>query len=71
MRTHHRARLTWPEVLSIRNLFSHPHPPPIRAVARTYRVDPHTIRDILAQKTWTQVPEHQVPDVTTPEGDTP
>ena len=46
---HPLTHLTWADVAFIR---SRAGLTPVRALARTYRVDPHTIRDILQRRTW-------------------
>ena len=52
---HHFTHLTWADIFSIRATFSSPHPPSVRSVARAYRIDPHTLRDIIHLRTWRPV----------------
>jgi hypothetical protein len=54
---HPLTHLTWPDVLAIRAAAS--HGTAVKALARTYHVDPHTIRDILDHKTWLEPDELQ------------
>jgi hypothetical protein len=47
---HPLHKLTWSAVRAIR--LAHANHTPVRALARTYRVDPHTVRDIIYHRTW-------------------
>ena len=53
--SHHFTHLTWADIATIRAAFSSPHPPSVRSVARAYRIDPHTLRDIIHLRTWRPV----------------
>jgi len=52
------ARLTWEQVRAIRAAYSHGQS--IRALARVYHLDPHTVFDIVHNLHWreTSAPDH-------------
>lgn len=47
---HHSAKLTWPQVLTLRA--SYHSGTPLRALARIYHLDPHTVFDIVHNISW-------------------
>ena len=56
---HPLHKLTWTAVHAIRA--AHAHGTAVRALARLYRVDPHTIRDIIQHRTWLVEPSPPSP----------